>query len=44
MLRAFVSGISQLRIDVALPDVDVEQELDALHAEVSLRTLGAGDS
>lgn len=29
--RSFASGVSQLRIDVALPEQDIEQELDALH-------------
>lgn len=32
VLRAFCAGISQLRIDVALPEQDMEREFDSLHA------------
>lgn len=32
LLQAFASGVSQLRVDVELPEQDLEQELDALYA------------
>lgn len=35
VLHAFVSGISQLRIDVVLPEQEMERELDSLHARWS---------
>jgi hypothetical protein len=35
VLRAFASGVSQLRIDVVLPEQEMERELDSLHARWS---------
>ena len=35
VLRAFASGISQLRIDVVLPEHEMERELASLHARWS---------